>query len=97
MLELLPFFKVFFLIFSSDTTGPILTKLGMNVPLVILHRTAMVSFDPLKNMANVTKRRLEESESSLFCIYLQKHSILSIAELTLIIRPSKGIKSGDFL
>ena len=32
-------------------------KLGMNVPWGIVHRTDVGIFDPLKNMATVTKNR----------------------------------------
>ena len=44
-------------IFSSDTTLPIGTKLGMNVPWGILHRTGVRIIDFMKNMAAITKNR----------------------------------------
>ena len=42
-------------IFSSDTTGPIGSKFGMNVPWGILHRNGVGNFDLSKNMAVITK------------------------------------------
>ena len=44
-------------IFFSDTTWPIETKFGMNVPWGILHWTEVGIFYLLKNMAAVTKNR----------------------------------------
>ena len=44
-------------IFYSDTTRPIGTTLGMNVPWGIMHRTDVGLFDPSKSMGTVTKNR----------------------------------------
>ena len=44
-------------LFSSDTSRPIGTNLGMNVPWGILHRTGVGIFDPSKNMAAMTLNR----------------------------------------
>ena len=54
---------------SSDTTGPIGTKLGTNISWVIVHRTDVGIFDPLKNMAAITKNRTNWSDSSFSYIY----------------------------
>ena len=43
-------------LFSSEITRPIGTKLGMNVPWDILHRTDVGIFDPSKNKASVIKK-----------------------------------------
>ena len=51
-------------LFSSDTTWPIGTKLGMNITWGILHRTVVGILDPLKNMATVIKSRTKGSDSS---------------------------------
>ena len=78
MLELLPFFNVFKLfltlflskIFSSDTTGPIGNKLGINVPWNIMQKTDMGIFHLPKNMATIIKiEHLGQTE--VFPIYLQ--------------------------
>ena len=73
-LELLPFLTFFaifnvisFKIFSSDTTGPFGTKLGMNV-WGILRRTDMGIFYLSKHMATVTKNRKYGSDNSFLHI-----------------------------
>ena len=51
-------------LFFSETTRPIKTKLGMDVPWSILHRIVVGIFYLSKNMAAVTKNRTNGSDSS---------------------------------
>ena len=74
--------------FSSHTTWPIRTKLGMNVTWGILHRNEVRIFYSSKNVAAVTNNRSLGSDRSFWEIS-KTIRFSQISEIILMIRLTK--------